>query len=949
MEHEHSVRTVAVADSVEMEHVLRSAFDELALQSGEMQLEIYAAALRKDWFLTAGDLRAAVSDAGVWTAIALPLRLKIALKNILMAGAAEEAPKQAGIQQQQACMSSNINREKVTPYDEDEAKEELEVDETDTHLWKREYCERTGYPYFYHVETGESYWDSKDTTPHPDFVVNAHAPSNLTAPSSGTWEVPHVHSTEERKKNKEEEEEEDTPLQLAPTNGAVCASDSEFARMLQAQFDREDNAMHGSSNSRVRHSSGSIAYLAKESRQPALPSTDPPAAALASAPASALASAPASALASASASVPASSQRGGALARALDHGLNYTHPRDGTNASIAAGQADYLQNFLYLEEKADIPNVTMGNRSEDTTTPPLPSAPPSVPGLPTGNRNGVVTASESLAPPVRLLNMPVPWLNIDIINVASPGTTAAIPSAERRADVLPTTDINNRTGRATEVDAFAELRGTSHPDAKPRGKPAGSKSRGSKPGGIPTCKPSGTLGQQNDLGLANAQTNSTGITSVSSPSTQRTKTAAVSSVPTLPTRRPQPNVVAMPHTPHAAPVSPVKEATPVGFMSGMLWKKSRKHVLIGSKWQRRWFELRHDALVYFQDATSASPKNSSPSPKASKFKLKAGMLVKLWWPDDSLWVNARVLQCKGRDSFDMVVLKDKVSSVIGISNKWVKGVQRKRIRTVAPHDMGSHHAMDASESGSAGTADRLNAGHNSEPLAMVPRYLGMIDSATSKASDAHHLEAHVLAGDDRNFPPQRPGPLGSPSLSHRQLQPPRRHLLPGSTGSGSKIPGKILRGKGSLLKRIPLSHISALLRDPSSAGKREFGIALISGRILELRASSSEIAGNWTRQLDALITSLPAQNDAVPLAPLGSEVLGGSPGHSAGESEVAGRGRKKQIESDTDYAAKLQEQFDREARGAAAAESTSLTPPSAANSLLRRLAKGGATPPSTHF
>ena len=105
MEHEHSVRTVAVADSVEMEHVLRSAFDELALQSGEMQLEIYAAALRKDWFLTAGDLRAAVSDAGVWTAIALPLRLKIALKNILMAGAAEEAPKQAGIQQQQACMS----------------------------------------------------------------------------------------------------------------------------------------------------------------------------------------------------------------------------------------------------------------------------------------------------------------------------------------------------------------------------------------------------------------------------------------------------------------------------------------------------------------------------------------------------------------------------------------------------------------------------------------------------------------------------------------------------------------------------------------------------------------------------------------------------------------------------------------------------------------------------
>ena len=204
------------------------------------------------------------------------------------------------------------------------------------------------------------------------------------------------------------------------------------------------------------------------------------------------------------------------------------------------------------------------------------------------------------------------------------------------------------------------------------------------------------------------------------------------------------------------------QAKAVGFMSGTLWKKSRKHALIGRKWQRRWFELRHDALVYFQDATSASPKSSSPPSKISHLKVKAGTNVKLWWPDDSLWVHARVLQCKGRDSYDVIVLPNKLSNVIGISNKWVKDVERNRIRMVVNTGLA---VQFPGNSDTRVNRSRSNSGTVTPHMAKTgSTYMGMIDTAPSNTSNdgtrlnpnhqAHLEEAYALAGDDCNFPPE---------------------------------------------------------------------------------------------------------------------------------------------------------------------------------------------------
>ena len=568
------------------------------------------------------------------------------------------------------------------------------------------------------------------------------------------------------------------------------------------------------------------------------------------------------------------------------------------------------------------------NGTNEHATQPPTSMSPSAPALPTGNSR--IPDSDLLGSPIRSLQRTnSPWLSVDTnirsSSITRNGSDKTLITARMPDDILPTTNINDTTRRpATEADLFGELRGTPHVDGR----------HSAKPGSTIRDEPSGRNGPDTI-------------------SVQAYRIVeATANVPELSNQPHKPSSTD-PDALHTVPASAPEEATPIGFMSGMLWKKSRKHALIGSKWQKRWFELRHDALVYFQDVTSASPKNSSPRrAKASKFKLSSGMAVKLWWPDDSLWVNARVLQCKGRDSFDVIILKDKVSSIIGISNKWVKDVPRKRIRMMVPNNIEPGKATNESGNYAPRASDACNPGENSDPLASVPRYLGMIDTAASKTSNAQHLEARFLAGDDRNFPPQSftLSELHNPSQqgpSQQGLQEETQRLEPvGHAGSGSPTQAKTLRGKGSLLKRIPLLNITALLRDPSSARKEgEFAIALSSGRVLELRASSSKVAEQWIRQLDALILSLSVQNGAVPLAPLENGAQGSSPGHSAGKQGALGQGSE---ESDMAFAVKLQEQFDREARRVASepSERNVLTPPKTDSSLLRRLAKGGATPPS---
>ena len=836
-----------ITDDTLVAHVLQLAYGKLTSQTSESQnsldregqLASYTSSLKSDWFLTAGDLRAAIHDEAVWSSLNLPLRLKLTIKSILVTQSdLPYTPHQSGNTEDQSLAEEEHSFDGITHDSDYENHNYTSPQSSSEHglendLWERAYCQRTGYPYFYHVKTGESFWDSEDTTQHPDFVQGENVSSKLPV-SDTPAHAPVQHG--EYDHFAEVQSDDRRPEESVLTSGGGNIDDSEFARRLQAQYDEEAAELLSKSSKDVRSSSSNLA-------------------------------------------MPIKSRENGCLPQTPGHDSDFDfHPFYEEKADIPKGASSREGNVFADNEFTTLTQDTNSSKiaqsyisSEDHSAPPPPSAPalPSAPDINHGNEAAVPPVTE---PPVRSLNMHTPWLRVDT-TIATSGDTNGKDEPESTYKDSP----------AVESDVFSEIR---------------------------------LDGNASDMvGADQVQQTADGITQLPASSIiaccEAVEVASAEKVdPRLPRQEGSSTNLGSKET--------GREAMAVEFMSGTLWKKSRKHALIGSKWQRRWFELRHDSLVYFQDSTTASPKNTPKSKKSGKSTLKPGMDVKLWWPNDSLWINSRILQCKSRDSFDLVILPGRISNMLGLSHRWVKEVGRERIRIFqqdGEHGQ-SNYGHDANTSNLASPSKRNTK----------MRYLGTIENVadegahTNLKKDSPSKSVHDIAGDDCNFPPNATESEASP---------------------------KTLRGK-TLLKRIPLLNMVAILRDESAIGRGEFAIALQSGRILELRASDSETAELWVKQLDSLIKSLSGQDEVVPLAPLANSGPGAEATHQCNSSSPAvpalpvGEDITSQIASDAAVAAKLQQQFDEEDRQRRSSEVD------APDSLLMRLAKGGATPPSTY-
>ena len=385
-------------------------------------------------------------------------------------------------------------------------------------------------------------------------------------------------------------------------------------------------------------------------------------------------------------------------------------------------------------------------------------------------------------------------------------------------------------------------------------------------------------------------------------------------------------------------------ATPIMMLSGMLYKKSRKHALIGAKWQQRWFEVTHDSLNYYRtteeetaQSPSSSPSSSSSSPTTynstpQKIKrLKVGMNVSVQW--ESVWLPAQIIKVQSLASkCDVIIVNSLASKQVGMANKWLKSVHRNQLRT---RDIGSSNSSNSSSTTTTtmsdkngylgmvvGNSDTKRSRVISSPtpsdtsILSVSSASSISSSATSAGVESSNTHLHGLHnglavltsnhGDSAVVDNKKESSSSSFSPASVSL----KSSLPSSSASPtittmSSPTTPMLRGK-SILKSIPLTSIVAVIRESSSNQPSEFAVALKKGRVLELRAPNVEEANRWTLQLDAKVRSASLDQDEIPLPPMRST-------HTIKES-ILKTSTSESTKTDGELARELQAQFDLEVR-----------------------------------
>ena len=368
-------------------------------------------------------------------------------------------------------------------------------------------------------------------------------------------------------------------------------------------------------------------------------------------------------------------------------------------------------------------------------------------------------------------------------------------------------------------------------------------------------------------------------------------------------------------------------ATPIMMLSGMLHKKSRKHALIGAKWQQRWFEVTHDTLNYYkttEEEISQSPSSSSPSsssssssssstsPASTKIRrLKVGLDVSVQW--ENAWLPAKIIKVQSiAPKCDIIIVGSSLSNKIGMANKWLKNIHRNQLRT-------------------------RNCSNNGGGSSEESRYLGMVVGNTDIKQRPRTGGTTTSSPTPQETPDLPPAPSLTPSSTLSSLSassPPTVTTTNESSGkstshyrrndapTGREAPScsasitcavssalPVLRGK-SILKSIPLTSIVAVMSETSVDRPTEFAIALRQGRVLELRALTAEDAERWVSQLDARVRSASLDDeDVIPFAPA-PQLPTSLPTSSS--SLIPPR---PQVEAKTDeqLARELQAQFDLEA------------------------------------
>jgi hypothetical protein len=388
-------------------------------------------------------------------------------------------------------------------------------------------------------------------------------------------------------------------------------------------------------------------------------------------------------------------------------------------------------------------------------------------------------------------------------------------------------------------------------------------------------------------------------------------------------------------------------ATPTMMLSGMLYKKSRKHALIGAKWQRRWFEVTHNSLNYYKHTEEeelgwpSSPKIKKKATPQKIKKMKAGMDVMVQW--GKYWLPARIIKVQSlAPKCDVIVLDSELSSKVGMSNKWLKNVHRNQVQSTS-----SKNSVQ-------------NVGEQ--------KYLGMVESPKHNSPE----ESNSSKGSDDTKVIISTTVSSSNSSSNSSSLSSDGQKEDVTTKSTSPTPTVLLRGK-SLLKSIPLTSIVAVLQDTSCCKPLEFAIALKEGRVLELRAPTEENAQKWLEHLDARVRSASIDNDEIPLPPAFTDTLKvtlpTSPIAAPAPLTRQPATPIRQVKSDEEIARELQAQFDAEDNNRNSRQSSSGSNNSVGSvgsvgnsnngsgnsnnhdmtSLLFRLSQGGSSPASRNI